>query len=120
MRKNASDAVESFRGEAAMYIATPYDLRSLTWTAMSPNTMVRPNFKMQSCEWVSLTEWYLQIVKRLATYAGASAELLIKLMKGETPEKWPVRYSVTLFVFYFMHYLFFHCPWIIVLCSHCH
>mgnify|MGYP006973830677 FL=1 len=31
------------------------------------------------------------MVKRLATYARTSAELLIKLLKGETPEKWPVR-----------------------------
>ena len=34
------------------------------------------------------------MVKRLATYARTSAELLIKLLKGETPEKWPVRLTL--------------------------
>lgn len=52
---------------AAMFIATPYDMRSHTWTALSPSCMT---------------------LKRLVAYARTSAELLSKLIKGETPEKW--------------------------------
>ena len=37
----SSDVVQNVRGQGGMYIATPYDMKSLTWTAMSPNSMVR-------------------------------------------------------------------------------
>ena len=39
--QKSSDVVQNVRGQGAMYIATPYDMRSRTWTSMSPNSMVR-------------------------------------------------------------------------------
>ncbi|KAH7300451.1 hypothetical protein KP509_24G063300 [Ceratopteris richardii] len=52
----------------AMFIASPYDMRSRTWTVASPDQFS---------------------LKRLVAYARTSAELLEKLIEGDMPERWP-------------------------------
>ncbi|MCO5585783.1 hypothetical protein L7F22_039719 [Adiantum nelumboides] len=63
---------------SVMFIAAPYDLRSQTWTAHSPNK---------------------SILTRLIAYAKTSSELLDKLIKGEAPEKWPSLFCTPLKLF---------------------
>ncbi|KAI5084140.1 hypothetical protein GOP47_0000309 [Adiantum capillus-veneris] len=63
---------------AVMFIAAPYDLKSQTWTASSPNKL---------------------LLKRVVAYAKTSSELLDKLIKGETPERWPSLFCTPLNLF---------------------
>lgn len=66
-RKEFQREVVANKGGAAMYIATPYDLESESWTSLLPDN---------------------QVVKRLIAYARSSSELLTNLINGKIHDRW--------------------------------
>ncbi|GLJ36464.1 hypothetical protein SUGI_0732270 [Cryptomeria japonica] len=66
-RKEFQREVVANNGVPAMYIATPYDLESESWTSLLPDS---------------------QVLKRLIAYARSSSELLTNLINGKIHDRW--------------------------------
>lgn len=82
-KSQQSNQTESkgLQGGPAMYIATPYDMKSLTWTRHSPS---------------------LSTLKRLVAYARTSVDLLCTLIRGQVSGRWETLFHTPLNLYHIL------------------